>query len=102
MGAYQYILGLQRVFNRIESIKKPVIAAIHGAACGGGLELALVCDIRIAAESARLGLPELKLGALPASAGLSVCRGLSARQKPRNFSLRENFFPLLRRSAWAS
>ena len=69
MGAYQYILGLQRVFNRIESIKKPVIAAIHGAACGGGLELALVCDIRIAAESARLGLPELKLGALPCIGG---------------------------------
>ena len=69
MGAYQYILGLQRVFNRIEAIKKPVIAAIHGAACGGGLELALVCDIRIAAESARLGLPELKLGALPCIGG---------------------------------
>lgn len=69
MGAYEYILGLQKVFNRIAAIGKPVIAAIHGAACGGGLELALSCDIRIAAEDAKLGLPELKLGAMPCVGG---------------------------------
>ncbi len=50
-------------------INKPTIAAINGYALGGGFELALGCDIRIAAESARIGLPEVKLGALPGGGG---------------------------------
>ncbi|GAJ99329.1 LOW QUALITY PROTEIN: enoyl-CoA hydratase [Geomicrobium sp. JCM 19055] len=49
--------------------KKPVIAAIHGAALGGGLELAMVCTIRIATEDCKLGLPETNLGLLPAYGG---------------------------------
>ncbi|WP_236939142.1 enoyl-CoA hydratase [Evansella clarkii] len=59
----------QLVFNEIESFPKPVIAAIHGAALGGGLELAMACHIRIAAENAKLGLPELQLGLIPGFAG---------------------------------
>lgn len=59
----------QRLFNRIESFKKPIIAAIHGAALGGGLELAMACHIRFAAEGAKLGLPELQLGLIPGFAG---------------------------------
>ena len=50
-------------------ISKPTIAAINGYALGGGFELALGCDIRIAAQSARIGLPEVKLGALPGGGG---------------------------------
>ena len=50
-------------------ISKPTIAAINGYALGGGFELALGCDIRIAAESAKMGLPEVKLGALPGGGG---------------------------------
>jgi enoyl-CoA hydratase len=59
----------QDVFSRIEQFQKPVIAAIHGAALGGGLELAMSCHIRLVAEDAKLGLPELTLGLIPGFAG---------------------------------
>jgi enoyl-CoA hydratase len=52
----------QRVFDRIEGLGKPVIAAVNGFALGGGCELALACHLRIASENARLGTPEVKLG----------------------------------------
>ncbi len=57
------------LFRAIETFEKPVIAAINGVALGGGLELALCADIRIAAEHATLGLPEARIGALPAAGG---------------------------------
>lgn len=59
----------QKLFNRIESLGKPVIAAINGFALGGGLELALVCDIRVASEKAKLGFPEVKICAIPCYGG---------------------------------
>lgn len=59
----------QKLFERIEKFSIPVIAAIHGAALGGGLELAMACHIRIVAENAQLGLPELNLGIIPGFAG---------------------------------
>ncbi len=57
----------QEFYTRIERFDKPVIAAINGVAIGGGLELALVCDLRIASETARFGLPEVKIGVMPAA-----------------------------------
>ncbi len=54
-----------RLFSYIEDMELPVIAAINGWALGGGLELALVCDIRICSENARFGQPEVKLGLIP-------------------------------------
>ena len=59
----------QEVFERLERYSKPVIAAIHGAALGGGLELAMACHMRIVTENAKLGLPELQLGLIPGFAG---------------------------------
>ncbi|SET43696.1 short chain enoyl-CoA hydratase [Oceanobacillus limi] len=59
----------QNLFDRMESFSIPIIAAIHGAALGGGLELAMACHIRIVTESAKLGLPELNLGIIPGFAG---------------------------------
>jgi len=61
--------GGQKVFERIENFSIPFIAAIHGAALGGGLELALSCHIRVVTEKAKLGLPELSLGIIPGFAG---------------------------------
>lgn len=59
----------QDLFDRMEKFPKPIIAAIHGAALGGGLELAMACHIRLVSETAKLGLPELQLGIIPGFAG---------------------------------
>jgi enoyl-CoA hydratase/carnithine racemase len=63
------IRRLQTVLFRLESISMVSIAEIGGAALGGGLELALACDLRVTADSARLGLPETNLGLLPGAGG---------------------------------
>jgi 3-hydroxyacyl-CoA dehydrogenase len=61
--------GLREVQDAIENAPKPVIAAIHGTALGGGLEVALCCHYRVAVPSARCGLPEVNLGLLPGAGG---------------------------------
>lgn len=61
--------NLQEVFDIIENGTKPVVAAIHGTALGGGYELALICHCRIAVPSAKVGLPEVALGLLPGAGG---------------------------------
>lgn len=68
-GAFEYARRGQRVFWAIENLGKPVIAAVNGFALGGGCELALACHIRIAAENARFGQPEVKLGVIPGFGG---------------------------------
>ena len=60
---------LPQVVDRIEACTKPVVAAIHGTALGGGLEVALSCHYRVAVPSAKLGTPEVKLGLLPGAGG---------------------------------
>src|SRR6478752_6949125 len=60
---------LPQVVDRIEGCAKPVVAAIHGTALGGGLEVALSCHYRVAVPSAKLGTPEVKLGLLPGAGG---------------------------------
>lgn len=66
---YNFSKKYQSICGRIESFRIPVIAAISGHALGGGCELALACDIRIASETARLGLPEVLIGGLPGGGG---------------------------------
>ncbi len=59
----------QELFRRVENFPKPIIAAINGLCLGGGLELSLACDIRIAQEEAKLGAPEVAIGLIPAWGG---------------------------------
>lgn len=59
----------QRILSRLESLRVPSIAAVNGFALGGGLELALACTFRVAASSARMGLPEITLGLIPGFGG---------------------------------
>ncbi len=66
--------GQNSLFNKIENLKKPVIAAVNGFALGGGLELAMACHIRYASANAKLGLPEVTLGLIPGYGGCRICR----------------------------
>ncbi len=70
-GFRRRVRMIHNVFDEIEQMEVPVIAAINGVAAGGGLELALSCDFRFAAQSARMGLPENNVGLIPGSGGIS-------------------------------
>ncbi|HEV3058264.1 MAG TPA: enoyl-CoA hydratase-related protein [Vicinamibacterales bacterium] len=68
-SAREHALKGQRLFDTIEGLGKPVVAAINGYALGGGCELAMACTLRVAADTAKLGQPEVSLGLIPGYAG---------------------------------
>ena len=63
--------GMHRIYDEMEAVEKPIVVAHHATCLGGGLELSMSCDFRLAAKSARYGFPEGKFGVLPASNGVS-------------------------------
>jgi len=80
--AKEFGLRGQAIFDRIEGMRKPVVAAVNGYALGGGCELAMACHLRVASSNAVLGQPEVKLGLIPGYAGTQrlprlVGRGLA-------------------------
>ncbi|MGO9453970.1 MAG: enoyl-CoA hydratase/isomerase family protein [Candidatus Binataceae bacterium] len=68
-GGGDFVTPRRDLFSALEESRVPVIAAINGAAMGGGCEIALACDIRVIADTATIGLPEIRFGALPAGGG---------------------------------
>ncbi len=77
--ARDFSLRGQRLMRRIETLPKPVIAMVNGFALGGGLELAMACHLRIAADSAKLGQPEINLGLIPGFGGTQRLLRLAGR-----------------------
>jgi enoyl-CoA hydratase/carnithine racemase len=86
-----YLIKGQEMCNLIENADKPFIAAINGFALGGGLEFALACHIRIADETAQLGLPEIKLGIMPGYAGTQRTPRLIGKARALELILSANF-----------
>jgi len=83
----------QRIFDKIEAFDRPVIAAINGFALGGGNELALCCDIRIAAENALFGQPEVNLGVIPGYGGTQRLPRLIGPGKTKEIILADERIP---------
>ncbi len=79
----QFIYTIRNLFTEIEQLNKPVIAAVNGVALGGGTELALACDIRLASENASLGLTETKLAIIPGAGGTQRLPRLIGRAKAK-------------------
>ena len=75
-GEFLAANGQNTLFNKVENLTKPVIAAVNGFALGGGLELAMACHFRIASDNAKLGLPEVTLGLIPGYGGTQRLPGL--------------------------
>ena len=84
---YAFVACIQRLYARIERLPQVTVAEIGGAAMGGGLELALACDLRIAANEARLGLPEVRLGLIPGAGGTQRLTRLSDASLARRLIL---------------
>ena len=76
---YSHVAAIQRLFARIENLPQVTLAEIGGAAMGGGLELVLACDLRIAANEVRVGLPEARLGLIPGAGGTQRLTKLCGR-----------------------
>ena len=90
-----FIAEGQRVFNRLAALKIPTVAAIHGACAGGGYEITLACDYRVASDApaTRIGLPETTLGLVPAWGGATRLPRLIGAEKAAEVILKGKLYP---------
>ena len=92
--------GIQETARLIESAPVPVVAAIHGFCLGGGLELALACDLRIATEAAQLGFPEVRLGLMPGGGGTQRAGRLIGPGRAKSMILTGERIPAVKAQVW--
>jgi len=97
---HQFALQGQRVMLFIEKMTKPVIAQVNGYALGGGLELALACDVIYAAENARFGFPEVTLGIIPGFGGTQNLARLVGPNRAKELVLSGRIIPAEKALAW--
>lgn len=83
--AGQFALAGHKMFNALDNFPRPTIAAVNGLALGGGCELALACDLRVAADTAQFGLPEIKLGLFPGGGGTQRLPRLIGEARAKEF-----------------
>lgn len=92
--------GLHRVGHRMDAARTPFVAAIRGFCLGGGLELAMCCDVRICADDARLGQPEIKLGLIPGGGGTQRLPRLVGHGRAMLLNLTGEFIDAQTAYAW--
>lgn len=97
---HQFALQGQRLMLFIEKMTKPVIAAVNGYALGGGLELALACDVIYASENARFGFPEVTLGIIPGFGGTQNLARLIGPNRAKELVLSGRVIPAQKALAW--
>jgi enoyl-CoA hydratase len=92
--------GIQKLGHRMDAARTPFVAAIHGFCLGGGLELAMCCDIRVASDDAQLGQPEIKLGLIPGGGGTQRLPRLVGTGRAQFLNMTGDFIDAATASDW--